>query len=884
MAFGRFVGEVVAKWLKHKGADRNMQLLEDFAYIDPDGLEWKAPKGSKVNGASIPEVLWASIGPPFVGDYRRASVVHDVACDARTQPHEAAHRMFYHAMRADGVGWVKANTMYQAVKRFGPTWGATGSLRRQAKAKDEEVLQYLEAVEQAARQVKEPEGLDAVEAAANDILVAKLQSAKASKPSRTRKKPTKEKKTSKVSRLTSVRRKPRQSEEESSPSVMAADALAPSVRKQLESCQSLRCFRAGSISPLVPRTKSTMSAASVQAAVGAAEGALPGDAEDGLSSGDRIRLVNQALVLIEDNYVHRPLKESLYGINPVQKLKLLREQLLGNSDQPDFEGDLDFHRKLLEIFLSTRDLHTNYVLPSPFQETTAFVPFLVEDYFDANDQPNQRRFLVTRVVGDIQDSSFAPGVEIVRWNGVPVERAVEINGQRFAGSNNEASRARGLETLTVRPMMQSLPPDADFVQVEYRTAGGVSKEIRFDWMVFSPDTASLAALQQLEALTAVAQGIDLEQTMVRLAKKVLFAPEAVAAEKQSARRKASTAAGQELASTMPSVLTARAVEVDGREYGYVRIRTFSVNSADQFVAEFVRLAEHLPQNGLIIDVRGNGGGLILAGEQLLQVLTPREIEPTLFQFIASPLNRRIVEKNVFLDEWKESMRRAVQTGAAFSQGFPITSKAKANELGQRYHGPVVLITDALCYSTTDIFAAGFQDHNIGTIIGTDNNTGAGGANVWRHDLLSDLVGGDSASPYEALPSNASMRVSIRRTLRVGASNGTILEDFGVVPNVLHPMTRDDLLNGNVDLLARAAEILDNQEARKLRATFESGSASELAIETVGIDRVDIYDGNRPMGSIDVEDGVTSVSLDAAPEEQLKLVGFENDDLVASRLV
>jgi len=34
-----------------------------------------------------------------------------------------------------------------------------------------------------------------------------------------------------------------------------------------------------------------------------------------------------------------------------------------------------------------------------------------------------------------------------------------------------------------------------------------------------------------------------------------------------------------------------------------------------------------------------------------------------------------------------------------------------------------------CYSTTDMFAAGFKDHGIGKILGVDNDTGAGGANV-----------------------------------------------------------------------------------------------------------------------------------------------------------
>jgi hypothetical protein len=58
-----------------------------------------------------------------------------------------------------------------------------------------------------------------------------------------------------------------------------------------------------------------------------------------------------------------------------------------------------------------------------------------------------------------------------------------------------------------------------------------------------------------------------------------------------------------------------------------------------------------------------------------------------------------------------------------------------NDIGQRYYGPVVIITDARCYSTTDIFVAGFQDHAIGKVLGADANTGAGGANVWTDELI-----------------------------------------------------------------------------------------------------------------------------------------------------
>lgn len=166
--------------------------------------------------------------------------------------------------------------------------------------------------------------------------------------------------------------------------------------------------------------------------------------------------------------------------------------------------------------------------------------------------------------------------------------------------------------------------------------------------------------------------------------------------------------------------------------GYIRIFTFMHPEADVFVSEFQRLIQLLPQNGLIVDVRGNGGGNILACERLLQLLTPAKIEPVRFQFINSPLTLALSQRYYDLREWETSIAQSVETGAIQSLSFPITPRDSCNAIGQMYCGPGVLITNALCYSATDIFTAGFQDHKIGTVLGTSGNTGAGGANVWTH--------------------------------------------------------------------------------------------------------------------------------------------------------
>jgi hypothetical protein len=123
----KFKGDVIVKW---RADGRTMKLLEDFSFIDARGTTWQAPAGSIVDGASIPRILWPLVGTPFAGKYRRASVLHDIACQERTRPWKKVHKMFYQAMRADKTPKSTAKQFYQAVQLFGPRWDKNGNLLR----------------------------------------------------------------------------------------------------------------------------------------------------------------------------------------------------------------------------------------------------------------------------------------------------------------------------------------------------------------------------------------------------------------------------------------------------------------------------------------------------------------------------------------------------------------------------------------------------------------------------------------------------------------------------------------------------------------------------------------------------------------------------------
>ncbi|MGR9086627.1 MAG: DUF1353 domain-containing protein [Gammaproteobacteria bacterium] len=123
--YGYFSDNPQTEWITNPDEpDRNMKLLRDFSYTDPDGKVWLAPSGSEINGASIPRPLWATVGSPYTDDYRNASIVHDVAVshDLTKSERRAADKMFYYACLAGGCSIPEARVLYLGV-RIG-SWSA----------------------------------------------------------------------------------------------------------------------------------------------------------------------------------------------------------------------------------------------------------------------------------------------------------------------------------------------------------------------------------------------------------------------------------------------------------------------------------------------------------------------------------------------------------------------------------------------------------------------------------------------------------------------------------------------------------------------------------------------------------------------------------------
>jgi hypothetical protein len=126
-------------------------------------------------------------------------------------------------------------------------------------------------------------------------------------------------------------------------------------------------------------------------------------------------------------------------------------------------------------------------------------------------------------------------------------------------------------------------------------------------------------------------------------------------------------------------------------------------------------------------------------------------------------------------------------------------------------------------------------------------------------------------------------VAIRRSTRVGHQSGVPLEDLGVAPDERYYITRADLLQHNVDLIARAAQILAGKPTQRLE--LEPAGAAPVAqvrVTSENIDRVDLLLDDRPLLSQDV--GAAPVSIKLPKPVAAGVVaakGYRQGELVAS---
>lgn len=436
---------------------------------------------------------------------------------------------------------------------------------------------------------------------------------------------------------------------------------------------------------------------------------------------DRLNIINQIRLVLREYFVHLDMKIAQFGFDPVRALDRLEPAAADLSDD-------EFHQDLLQIITRTRDRHLVFWGRDP-NGVSAVLPFDIERCW-INDAET---FVVTRVDPRHGRQNLAPGAIVTHWNGTPIGRQIRLNANLFDAGNEPALLARSMEFLTRRPLYRFAWPSEAWVVLSFEF-DGQSHEERYDWEGFD---VGAVPLTPAIGRNVIGFGGDIELFHQQLVKRAQFAPQSFDA---IARENGDDI--QQRADGTPVIIGNRSnfdfgsVTTAHGTFGYFRLHHFQADDLDDILHDFIDAFRQIPQEGLIIDMRGNAGGRIAAGERLLQLFTPRRITPTRFQFRVTPGTRRMMAATDSFERWAPSFEEAHLTGEEFSQGYPIEgTDDDANQVGQRYFGPVVVVTDALAFSTADMFTAGFIDHGIGRVICIDKNMAAAGGNNWDFNVL-----------------------------------------------------------------------------------------------------------------------------------------------------
>lgn len=574
-----------------------------------------------------------------------------------------------------------------------------------------------------------------------------------------------------------------------------------------------------------------------------------------LTDDEKAIILDQAHLLMADLYVHRERKLKLYGAG-VDALPML-DALAKDASTVNAET---FHRRASHAFTAQRDLHTNYLFPKPYSCYATLLPF----DFTLVRTGSGDAIAVSRLLGSDDVLKLAPaaaqvqvGDILISFNGkAPFEAAKDFY-EAGGGSNRFARLRYAVGNMTYFSHVIDFVPNEDTVRLELQHSDGKTYAVELPW-ISRLGNAACVSPPPAEFRKTVEKpnpwvGSDLRQ---------LEKDEVYRQEKKS-RANFRAALADVWTPTADPILRYRIVDNAAGRFGIIRMDSFVPGklSVDEYIDEVRRiLLDPLASvDGIIFDVRSNGGGYLPISDKLVQLFVPSEILSSRARFRNSPANAFFIENATtgrFDETYRDALKQATDHGQRLTGLVRFYDDALVNRIGQSFFKPVAIFTNANCYSACDTFSAQMQDQGRALVIGEDAATGGGGANVWKMSEFFSSLPEKNKGSFKSLPQSMDMRVAWRQTVRTGKNAGKLIEDAGITPERLAPASVEDLTtNASHQILSigRALRMRDRNYQGSIRLastkTLDILEGSPLITDASiqGTDRVAYYDGDQLIG-------------------------------------
>jgi C-terminal processing protease CtpA/Prc len=322
-----------------------------------------------------------------------------------------------------------------------------------------------------------------------------------------------------------------------------------------------------------------------------------------LSAEDRKLILAQARLVLSEVYVNRLVKIADFGkqVDPITQLDAFEKDYLTlNADA--------FHERLVAIFTTQRDSHTWYQFPKPMLCYDSFFPFSLAPAKSAGNidisvvkkvKTNEE---ILRLVPEFKKVSV--GDELISYNGKKTNIAILEMNKLSTGSNPGALRRKSNSLFTYRAHWSNAVPKEEKAVFEFKRADNTTYKIEMPWLTLK-DHECLKSDEKIKTRFKKPSK-DIAEDRYQVEYQNFY--------KSKLSEKSADKTASPMVDTKEPTIHWWVLENENGKFGVIRLDSFMPEAVSsegaRDIIESLLLNEMATFDGVIFDLRNNGGGMI----------------------------------------------------------------------------------------------------------------------------------------------------------------------------------------------------------------------------------------------------------------------------------
>lgn len=359
--------------------------------------------------------------------------------------------------------------------------------------------------------------------------------------------------------------------------------------------------------------------------------------------------------------------------------------------------DKEFHYAYAKLFLSLRDFHTNYNMPSPHRCYTAVTAVLFQ-LADSADIENDPAVVVSAYSSFKKVLSMSPeynktslGDQLLKIDGLTFREYHLKTAFQTGGANLYGGYRSALSSISYIGGMMYPMPENNTLTLEMRSAKTQENyTVKLPWIASSKD----ACMKEYNDFLVAPKKNAFTTTPLKLKRKKEL-PSTNPLFKELKESFAIKQLSIKMQATSDPIITYAIFNPNAENLGIIAMDSFLPLGSDidklVLLIRSLLVGELANTKSLVFDIRDNGGGAVSMAD-LIPQLFGRNPYIAKFRALVSPLNQKLFSAGYEGTDWARNYN-ASKPGDLFTPAIAFDSDKRANRYGQAYFKPVGVLNN-----------------------------------------------------------------------------------------------------------------------------------------------------------------------------------------------